>query len=157
MFDGLKIYGVIISSGTLIVIFPGSIRQVPNLHLIGIVGIFAHHGEDLQIDVNTSMAVRKLPRPKRSIPFPFRELSRPPERVLGIFPFRTNLTARAAATAVADPNSPVNLRKSMIGQLKSAAEIIALTCFSQFARSPAGIPAKTAPYLELISSDSPRW
>jgi hypothetical protein len=64
--------------------------------------------------VNTSMAVRKLPRPKTSIPFPFRELSTLPEREPGIFPFRTSFTARAAAAAVADPNSPINLRKSMI-------------------------------------------
>ncbi len=30
--------------------------------------------------VNTSIAVTKLPRPRRSIPFPLRELSMPPER-----------------------------------------------------------------------------
>jgi hypothetical protein len=30
--------------------------------------------------VNTSMAVRKLPRPRRSNPFPLRGISAPPER-----------------------------------------------------------------------------
>jgi hypothetical protein len=36
--------------------------------------------------------------------------------------------ARAAAAAVAEPNSPMNLRKSMAGPLKSAANNL-LSCF----------------------------
>jgi len=80
------------------------------------------------------MAVRKLPKPGE-VSLLVKGLSAPLKDSLDSS-VRTNLTASAAAAAVADPNSPDEFTEIMTGPLKSAAEIISLSCLSQFARSP---------------------